>query len=162
VPTLPPEVEHAERNGGEPEDSEAEHPEEHPGADPSCRRLPGQPRTEPGVEPEHDEDEELAEHEEEAGDALEVACPFDNGRAEGLLDVHPWELESRRDVCLRQKVDGDCIARRDRGEHAAEEEAPAASDHAGASSGSASGEPSASGRLCNGPLSGYRPVTRKR
>ena len=61
MPALPPEAQESERQLRDPDEREADHPEQHPGADRPGRRLAREPRAAPRVEAEDDELGELGE-----------------------------------------------------------------------------------------------------
>ena len=97
VPALPPESGEPERQLGEPHEPQPEHPEEHPGPDPSRGRLPHERRPLDRVDPER---HQLRDQRKQRVDAQER-----------LIAVRPIELilgEVPRRVDARQReVPGD-------------------------------------------------------
>ena len=75
---------------------EAEHPEQHPGADRPCGRLAGEPGAAAGVDPERREQRDLPEHPGEQEEALDTHGLADERLAEHGVDVDGGEMQAGR------------------------------------------------------------------
>ncbi len=75
LPAVPPELDDLERHVDEPQESEPEHPEQHPGADRACRRLAGEARPPARVRPEDGKLDQHACQPEQTGDMVEMVDP---------------------------------------------------------------------------------------
>ena len=106
MPPLPPELGQAERELSDPQEGEADHPEEHPGADPAGGRLPRKTRTEAGVEPQHDDQSHLREDEVGPDEPLVVARLLELGATEVLPHLEPGESEVAGETRPPEEHDG--------------------------------------------------------
>jgi hypothetical protein len=91
VPTAPPELDHGERELREPDDRQAQHPEEHPRAERARRRLLREPAAVPCVEGERAQRDERSEHPEDEAEAFVPLCAVDEVAAEHRVDVDVGE-----------------------------------------------------------------------
>ena len=94
VPPRPPDIEQRERKLDEPDDPEAEHAEQHPGADRPGGRLPGEPRPAPRVDPQRREERDLPEHPGEEEEPLDVDGLANECLAEDGVDVDAGEMQA--------------------------------------------------------------------
>ena len=139
----------------EPYDSEAEHPEEHPGADRSRRRLPHEPRAALRVDPERREKRDLREDPVDVEEALVAPRPLDEVSPEHLVDV---ERAEGKIVGDGGRVEEEGAEREERDAEYGDRRFQKASPTAGAGSAAiSSGSGSASRRT--GAAYGYRSVT---
>ena len=147
VATLPPEVRELERQLGEPRECEAQHAEQHPGADAAGCRLSREPCPPPGVERKHSEEGDLREQEVPALEGPEVLGLVDHLRAQTARRIDVREDEVIRHRRLPEQPGGDEPPddERDQEEPTGSNGRQAAS---AASTGSGSAAPSA------GPLNG--------
>jgi hypothetical protein len=93
VTPVPPVRHEPEREPDEPDDGEAEHAEEHPGADRARGRLAGESGSAPGVQPQHGDEGDLRERPDDEEKALVAMRVRDELGSEHLVDVDTAEGE---------------------------------------------------------------------
>ena len=143
VAAVPPRLDEPEGNLREPDEREADHPEEHPRPDPPGRRLAGERRSAPGVEREHDEQDELRGDEVGAQEALVRLGPFEQRGVEQGAGREVGTREAVRDAGLPERRSGESPRRceREQAERASEARA----------SGQAAASPACSEPACTEP-----------
>ena len=125
-------------NGAALSRPEADHPEQHPGADATRRRLACEAPTAPREQRKDDEEDDVRGDVVPAKEAFEVLGLVEQGRVEDLLLVDRRQLEVVGDGCRPEQV-GSQEPESDRRERKREPSQAGSSTGVGASSGSGSG-----------------------
>lgn len=107
VTALPPEADDLERDLDEPDDCEAEHSEQHPGAHPSGRRLAGKALSSQGVRDERADECHLRGDEIPACHALEVSRPIEHAsrKEPPLVELRQFQVP-RNPAATPEEVGG--------------------------------------------------------
>ena len=102
VPTSPPDVEQRERQLDEPDDSEAEHSEEHSRADWTRGRLARESVASARVNPERPEQHDLRQHPRAEEEPLDVDSLVDETAPKDRVHVDQRRCQIGRNNCLKQ------------------------------------------------------------
>jgi hypothetical protein len=152
VAALPPDVRDGERQLGDPDEREADHPEEHPGADAPGRGFAGEAVASPGIESEDDDEYGERRDPVPAQEKLVALRAVEEGGIEEPVLVDVLNLQVVRNVRRPQQVGREKPCRRSReGQDDLQRRSQAGTT---GSTGSSGGSGSASA----GPLNGYRSV----
>ena len=104
---LPPDGGEAERELGEPHEREAEHAEQHSGADSPCGRLAYEAPSPPGIHVEHPDQHNEREQPVDAQEALVVSCLFEIALAEIACRIGLVETQVVGDLGRPEQIGGD-------------------------------------------------------
>ena len=103
VASRPPDVQQSERQLHEPDDPEAEHPEEHSRADRPRGRFAGEAGAPPGVDPQGREERDLGENPDDQEEALDVLGSANECLAEHRRAVDPNRRKVGRDGAAKEE-----------------------------------------------------------